>query len=266
MIPVVVGSNPIVHPFIRFFKKNMPIIKVINMSFYRGHKLIFKNNSLEIKRGKITAIMGPSGCGKTTLLKLIGRQLQVFSGKIIINGKNISKLNRSELYKIRKNIGMLFQTGALFSDINVYENIAFPMREHTNLPEEMIKDLVSIKLNSVGLKGINNLMPSELSIGMAKKVALARAIALDPEIIMYDEPFTGQDPISMNNLIQLIKLLNNLLKMTTIIVSHDVNETIEIADYIYIISNGIIIAKGNANKIRNNKNKFVQKFINGNIK
>lgn len=239
----------------------MYIIKILNMSFKREYKTIFKNISLNIKKEKITAIMGPSGCGKTTLLKLIGRQLKVLNGKILINNQNILKLKRNELYKIRKNIGMLFQTGALFSDISVYENIAFPIREHTNLPEEIIKDLVFIKLQSVGLKGIHNLMPSELSIGMAKRVALARAIALDPEIIMYDEPFSGQDPISMRILLKLIKILNKSLKITTIIVSHDVHETMSIADYIYLIADGKIIANGTVKELKNNKNNFVKTFL-----
>ncbi|HFL8824246.1 MAG TPA: ATP-binding cassette domain-containing protein [Candidatus Azoamicus sp. OHIO1] len=243
----------------------MYIIKIKNLFFTRGNKIIFENISLNIKLGKITAIMGPSGCGKTTLLRLIGGQLSQNSGEIIINEKNISNLNKTDLYKLRKNIGMLFQTGALFTDLNVYENIAFPIREHTNLPEKIIRDIVLIKLQSVGLREALNLMPSELSIGMAKRVALARTIALDPSIIMYDEPFSGQDPISMGILLKLIKSLNDSMNMTTIIVSHDVYETISISDYIYLIDNKKIISEGTSEDFKKNENKFVQHFINNKI-
>jgi len=243
----------------------MTIIKITDLCFNRGEKVIFDNVSLNIKKAKITAIMGPSGCGKTTLLKLIGRQLKQHSGKIEIKNKDTDKIKKHELYEIRKDIGMLFQNGALFSDLNVYENIAFPIKEHTNLPNSFIRDLVLIKLQAVGLRGTCNLMPSELSIGMAKRIALARTIALDPSIIMYDEPFSGQDPISMTTLIRLIKLLNKSLKITSIIVSHDVNETMSIADYIYIINEKKIIAEGSSKDIEKNKNDFVQYFINKKI-
>lgn len=243
----------------------MSIIEIKNLCFNREEKVIFDKLSLEIKKEKITAIMGPSGCGKTTLLKLIGKQLKQTTGKIIINGKDTDKLNKKELYELRKNIGMLFQNGALFSDLTVYENIAFPIREHTTLTDSLIRDLVLIKLQSVGLRGTCNLMPSELSIGMAKRIALARTTALDPNIIMYDEPFSGQDPISMATLIRLIQLLNTSLKITTIIVSHDVYETMSIADYIYIINGKKIIAEGTINAIKENKDEFVQNFINKKI-
>lgn len=243
----------------------MSIIEIENLSFKHSDKIIFDKISLKIEENKITAIMGPSGCGKTTLLKLIGRQLTQNSGKIKIHDKEISQLKESELYTIRKNIGILFQNGALFSDLNVYENVAFPIREHTNLSEKLIRDLVLIKLQSVGLKNVYNLMPSELSIGMAKRTALARTIALDPSIIMYDEPFSGQDPISMATLMRLIKLLNKSLQTTTIIVSHDVIETMSIADYIYIINDKKIIDEGTSKNIEQSKNEFTQYFINKKI-
>ncbi len=243
----------------------MSIIEIENLLFKRGEKIIFENLSLEIKKKRITAIMGPSGCGKTTLLKLIGKQLEQNTGIIRINGKDTQKITNKELYEIRKNIGILFQNGALFSDLSVYENIAFPIREHTNLPENIIRDLVLLKLQSVGLKNVQNLMPSELSIGMARRTALARTIALDPSIIMYDEPFSGQDPISMATLLRLIKLLNKSLGITTIIVSHDVYETMSISDYIYIINDKKIIEEGTPQKIKNSKNEFTQYFINKKI-
>lgn len=243
----------------------MSIIEIENLSFKRSNKIIFDKISLKIEENKITAIMGPSGCGKTTLLKLICHQLIQNSGTIKIRNKDVANLSDTELYKIRKDIGILFQNGALFSDLTVYENVAFPIREHTNLTENLIRDLVLIKLQSVGLKNVYDLMPSELSIGMAKRTALARTIALDPSIIMYDEPFSGQDPISMATLMRLIKLLNKSLQTTTIIVSHDVIETMSIADYIYIINDKKIIDEGTSKKIKQSKNEFTQYFVNKKI-
>lgn len=243
----------------------MSVIKIENLVFERGNRVIFDDLSLSISSEKITAIMGPSGCGKTTLLKLIGGQLKPKSGLIRVKDKNVNSLNKKELRSLRKDIGMLFQTGALFSDLNVYENIAFPVREHTNLPEQFIKDLVFMKLYAVGLNGTADLMPSQLSMGMAKRIALARTIALDPSIIMYDEPFSGQDPISMATLIKLIMMLNKSLRITTVIVSHDVYETMDIADYVYIINEKKIIAEGKPSDIRQVHNNFVKYFINKKI-
>ncbi|MGZ8928446.1 MAG: ABC transporter ATP-binding protein, partial [Methylobacter sp.] len=200
------------------------LVSVRNLSFSRGNKKIFDDISLEFERGKVTAIMGPSGTGKTTLLKLIGGQLFPKQGSVIVDGNDVHRLRRSELYNLRKRMGMLFQSGALLTDMNVFDNVAFPLREHTHLPESMIRTLVLMKLQAVGLRGARNLMPNELSGGMARRIALARAIALDPMMIMYDEPFTGQDPISKGALVQLIKSLNNILGLTSIIVSHDVQE------------------------------------------
>jgi phospholipid/cholesterol/gamma-HCH transport system ATP-binding protein len=237
------------------------LVSVQNLSFYRGNKKIFDDISLEFERGKVTAIMGPSGTGKTTLLKLIGGQLHPKQGSVVVDGNNVHRLRRSELYNLRKRIGMLFQSGALLTDMNVFDNVAFPLREHTHLPESMIRTLV--KLQAVGLRGARNLMPNELSGGMARRIALARAIALDPMMIMYDEPFTGQDPISKGALVQLIKSLNNILGLTSIIVSHDVQETAAIADYIYVISEGKVVGQGTPKEIEQSDSDWVQQFMTG---
>ncbi len=238
-------------------------VKIRGMSFRRGNHVIFDNVNLDIVRGKVTAIMGPSGTGKTTLLRLIGGQLRPDAGTIEVNGQSIHKLSRRELYLARRQMGMLFQTSALFTNISVFDNVAFPLREHTKLPESLLRDLVLMKLHAVGLRGARDLMPSELSGGMARRVALARAIALDPELIMYDEPFTGQDPISMGVLVTLIRSLNDALGMTSIVVSHDVPETAGIADYIYVISEGQIVGEGTPEYLRTNDNPHVKQFMHG---
>ena len=240
------------------------IVSIRNLSFSRGSRKIFDDISLDIERGKITAIMGPSGTGKTTLLKLIGGQLYPMSGHIHVDGKNVHRLKSSDLFNLRKRMGMLFQSGALLTDMNVFDNVAFPLREHTRLPEAMIRTLVLMKLHAVGLRGAHKLMPSELSGGMARRVALARAIALDPLMIMYDEPFTGQDPISMGALVHLIKSLNSALGLTSIIVSHDVQETAAIADYIYVLSEGKIVGQGTPAQLAQSDSAWVQQFMNGN--
>ncbi len=239
------------------------IVTVRNLSFSRAEKKIFDNISLTIQRGKITAIMGPSGTGKTTLLKLIGGQLCPQQGSIHVHGQNVHQLRLKELYKLRKRMGMLFQSGALFTDMSVFDNVAFPIKEHTRLPDSMIRTLVLIKLQAVGLRGARNLMPNELSGGMARRVALARAIALDPMMIMYDEPFTGQDPISMGVLVHLIKKLNEILGLTSIIVSHDVQETAAIADYIYVLSDGKVVGEGTPDEIKRSDSDWVQQFMQG---
>ncbi len=239
------------------------LVSVHNLSFYHGQRKIFDNISMNFERGKITAIMGPSGTGKTTLLKLIGGQLVPSNGKVIVDGQNVQQLTRTQLYELRKKMGMLFQSGALLTDLNVYDNVAFPLREHTHLPESMIRTLVLMKLQAIGLRGARNLMPNELSGGMARRVALARAIALDPLMIMYDEPFTGQDPISLGVLLHLIKALNTTLGLTSIIVSHDVHETSAIADYIYVISDGKVVDQGTPQDIKHSDSDWVQQFMNG---
>ncbi|MEQ1530144.1 MAG: ATP-binding cassette domain-containing protein [Methylococcales bacterium] len=239
------------------------LVSVHNLTFSRGNKKIFDDISLEFERGKITAIMGPSGTGKTTLLKLIGGQLTPDKGSISVDGQDVHRLRRKELYTLRKRMGMLFQSGALLTDMNVYDNVAFPLREHTHLPESMIRTVVLMKLQAVGLRGARHLMPNELSGGMARRVALARAIALDPMMILYDEPFTGQDPISMGALVHLIKSLNNILGLTSIVVSHDVHETSAIADYIYVLSEGKIVGQGTPDDIRQSTSEWVQQFMTG---
>ncbi|MEW6354262.1 MAG: ATP-binding cassette domain-containing protein [Pseudomonadota bacterium] len=240
-----------------------PLVQIRDLRFARGARMIFDGVDIDIARGKITAIMGPSGTGKTTLLRLIGGQLRPTSGAITVDGQEVPRLKRGELYQLRKRMGMLFQSGALLTDLSVYDNVAFPLREHTKLPESMIRDLVLIKLQAVGLRGARNLMPSELSGGMARRVALARAIALDPMMIMYDEPFAGQDPISMGAIVELIHKLNEALGLTSIIVSHDVHETAAIADYIYLLSEGKVIGAGAPQVLLNSDDTRVRQFMQG---
>lgn len=239
------------------------ILKIKDLSFHRGNRAIFNGLNLEVPRGKVTAIMGPSGTGKTTLLKLIGGQLRPDAGTVEFQGANIHQMNTSELYKARHKMGMLFQSGALFTDISVFENVAFPIREHTDLPEEVIRAIVLMKLEAVGLRGARDLMPAELSGGMARRTALARAIALDPLMIMYDEPFAGQDPISMGVLVKLIDLLNDALGVTSIVVSHDVSEVISIADYVYLLSDGIVIGQGTPEALQQENSPRVSQFMQG---
>lgn len=240
------------------------LVEISKMSFvHENGKTIFADVDIAIPRGKVTAIMGPSGTGKTTLLRLIGGQLAPTHGSIRVAGQDIHHLNRKHLYQLRKRMGMLFQTGGLFTHLNVFENVAFPLREHTQLSESMIRTLVLMRLQMVGLRGAMNLMPSELSGGMARRVALARAIALDPEFIMYDEPFTGQDPISMGVLVKLIRTLNDALRLTSIIVSHDVQETLSIADYVYVIVDKKIIGQGTPDSIFKDASPQLQQFIQG---
>ncbi len=239
------------------------IIEINNLKFKRGQRLIFNDMTLDIPKGKITAILGPSGSGKTTLLKMIGGQLKPESGTVRVKGQDIHRLSRGKLFSLRKKMGMLFQSGALFSDMSVFDNVAFPIKVNTDLCAPLIRDIVLLKLQAVGLRGASDLMPSELSGGMARRVALARAIALDPEIVMYDEPFAGQDPIGMGILVELIKKLNESLGHTSVIISHDIQETLSIADYICIMSDGAIIAQGSAAQIKASDSAHVQQFING---
>jgi phospholipid/cholesterol/gamma-HCH transport system ATP-binding protein len=239
------------------------LIEIRDLHFQRGERWIFNGIDIDIPRSKITAIMGPSGTGKTTLLRFIGGQLTPDKGSIILDENNILQLSRTELFAVRRKIGMLFQSGALFTDLTVFENVAFPLRVHTRLPEALIRDLVLMKLHAVGLRGARELMPSELSGGMARRAALARAIALDPQLIMYDEPFTGQDPISKGMLVQLIRLLNSTLGLTSIIVSHDVHETASIADFIYVIADGKVIGHGTPDEVMNSDEPQVRQFIRG---
>lgn len=244
---------------------NMPdnFVDIKNMSFRRDERVIYDDISLSIPKGKVTAIMGPSGIGKTTLLRLIGGQLKPQSGNIFFKGQDIPNLSRHDLYELRKSMSMLFQSGALFTDMSVYDNIAFPIREHSNLSETLIEKIVLMKLEAVGLRGARHLNPSELSGGMARRAALARAIALDPELILYDEPFAGQDPISMGVIVRLIRSLNDALGLTSVVVSHDVPEVMSIADYIYIIAEQKIIGQGTPEEISAQTSPLVQQFIQG---
>jgi phospholipid/cholesterol/gamma-HCH transport system ATP-binding protein len=240
-----------------------PLVRIRGLSFYRRDRPIFEGVDLDVPRGKVTAIMGPSGTGKTTLLKLIGGQLRPDKGSVLVDGQDIHRLNTRELYRLRTRMGMLFQSGALLTDLSVFENVAYPLREHTRLPESMIRRLVLMKLEAVGLRGARELMPSELSGGMARRVALARAIALDPMMIMYDEPFTGQDPISMGVLVKLIRDLNDAANLTSVIVSHDVAETAQIADLVYVISDGKVVGKGAPSELDSTGSAWVRQFLQG---
>jgi len=240
-----------------------PLVKIRNLHFSRGSKVIFNGVNMDIPRSKVSAIMGPSGTGKTTLLKLIGGQLKPAQGTIEVDGENIHRLKTRELYQLRMRMGMLFQSGALLTDINVFENVAYPLREHTDLSESMLRKLVLMKLEAVGLRGALGLMPSELSGGMARRVALARAIALDPMMIMYDEPFTGQDPISMGVLVKLIRSLNDAAHISSILVSHDVQETLQIADQVFVISDGKVVESGSPDELAVSKMDWTQQFVKG---
>jgi phospholipid/cholesterol/gamma-HCH transport system ATP-binding protein len=239
------------------------VVEIKKLTFNRGELVIYNDISLSIPQGKVTGIMGPSGIGKTTLLRLIGGQIRPESGKILFAGKDIPQLSRKDLYETRKRMSMLFQSGALFTDMSVYDNIAFPIREHSQLPEAIIEKIVLMKLEAVGLRGARHLQPSELSGGMARRVALARAIALDPELILYDEPFAGQDPISMGVIVRLIRSLSDTLGLTSVVVSHDVPEVMSIADYIFIIAEKKIIGQGTPEQIRQHDSLLVKQFVQG---
>ncbi len=239
------------------------LVEIRDLTFSYGKRNIYENVSLDIPRGKITAFMGPSGTGKTTMLRLIGGQIAPDKGTISYDGVNIHKLKRADLYNLRKRMSMLFQSGALFTDINVFDNVAYPIREHTRLPEDIIRDMVLMKLEAVGLRGAASLMPHELSGGMARRAALARSIALDPELIMYDEPFTGQDPITMAVLLRLIQTLNRTLGLTSVVVTHDVKEILSIADYAYILAGTKVVAGGTPEELKESDDPRVKQFING---
>lgn len=239
------------------------MIQIENLTFLRGSRKIFDNVTLSIPRGKITAIMGPSGTGKTTLLKLIARQLVPASGRILVDGVDVALLSRTDLFLLRQRMGMLFQSGALLTDLSVFENVALPLREHTALPEIAIRQLVLMKLQAVGLRGASELFPAELSGGMSRRVALARAVVLDPQMVFYDEPFAGQDPITMGVLVRLIRTLNDAMGLTSVVVTHDVDEVLSIADYAVVLSGGRVIAQGAANDILQSSDAWVKQFVRG---
>ena len=238
-----------------------PLVKLADVNFSYGGRPVLQGINLEIPRGAVVAIMGLSGCGKTTTLRLIGGQLKASSGVVSVAVQNVGELDSEGLYALRRRMGMLFQFGALFTDMTVYDNVAFQMREHTDLPEELIHDLVLMKLHAVGLRGAHHLMPSELSGGMARRVALARAIALDPMLIMYDEPFAGLDPISLSIVGQLIRTLNDALGISSIVVTHDIQESLKIVDYVYFVSEGRIVAAGTADEIKRSQEPYVHQFV-----
>lgn len=239
------------------------IIEIEDLWYARGQRQIFTGLNLSIIQGQVTAIMGPSGTGKTTLLGLITRQIIPDRGRILVDGVDILTLNQSELYELRRRFGMLFQQGALLTDMSVFENVAFPLREHTNLPQRLIRHIVLTKLHAVGLRGAADLMPSQLSGGMARRVALARAMAMDPEIVIYDEPFVGLDPISMGVIVRLVRRMNDALGITSVLVSHDVQEISTVADCSYLLSDGNVAASGSPDELVNTPSELVRQFMHG---
>lgn len=238
-----------------------PLIEMRGVTCGYGSKVILQGVNLSVRRGEVLAIMGTSGGGKTTVLRAISRQIKPMAGTLLFDGQDIAGLGRDALYAMRKRMGMLFQFGALFTDLSVFENVAFPLREHTDLPEPMLRDLVLMKLNAVGLRGAANLMPAEISGGMARRVALARAIALDPDVVLYDEPFAGLDPISLGVTARLIRQLNDALGLTSVIVSHDLHETFAIADRVVFVANGRVVAQGTPAELKASDDPLVQQFV-----
>jgi phospholipid/cholesterol/gamma-HCH transport system ATP-binding protein len=255
------------------FMKPIPndaLVEIRNLTFGYGERIILDDVSLRIPRGKVTALMGASGGGKTTVLRLIGGQWKAQKGQVLLQGptgddsaQDVGALQGRDLHLARRRMGMLFQFGALFTDLSVFENVAFPLREHTDLSEDLIRDVVLLKLNAVGLRGARDMMPSEISGGMARRVALARAIALDPELVMYDEPFSGLDPISLGTAARLIRQLNDVMGLTSIVVSHDLDETFQIADQVVVLANGKIAAQGTPDEVRHSTDPLVHQFVSG---
>jgi len=241
--------------------ENRPLVELRHVSFAYDGRLILDDISLQVPRGKVTALLGASGGGKTTVLRLIGGQQRAQSGQVLFEQSDVGQMNATKLYAMRRRMGMLFQFGALFTDLTVFDNVAFPLREHTRLPEAMVRDIVLMKLDAVGLRGARDLMPAEISGGMGRRVALARAIALDPELVMYDEPFSGLDPISLGTAARLIRQLNDAMGLTSILVSHDLAETLAIADQVVVLANGKIAAIGTPDEVRNSQDPLVHQFI-----
>ena len=238
------------------------LVELRHLTFGYGDRVILDDVSLVVPRGKVTALMGASGGGKTTILRLIGGQNRAQSGQTLFDGQDVGPMNQRDLYAARRRMGMLFQFGALFADLSVFENVAFPLREHTDLPEPLIRDIVLMKLNAVGLRGARDLMPSDLSGGMARRIALARAIALDPELVMYDEPFSGLDPISLGTAARLIRQLNDSMGLTSIFVSHELEQTFAIADHVIILANGKIATQGTPGQVRQSTDPLVYQYVN----
>jgi phospholipid/cholesterol/gamma-HCH transport system ATP-binding protein len=238
------------------------LVELRNLTFGYGERVILDDVSLSVPRGKVTALMGASGGGKTTILRLIGGQVKAQSGQMLFDGQDVGQLDQAGLYAVRRRMGMLFQFGALFADLNVFDNVAFPLREHTSLSETLIRDIVLMKLNAVGLRGARDLMPSEISGGMSRRVALARAIALDPELVMYDEPFSGLDPISLGTAAQLIRHLNDSMGLTSVFVSHELEQTFAISDHVIILANGKIATQGTPDEVRRSTDPLVYQYVN----
>jgi phospholipid/cholesterol/gamma-HCH transport system ATP-binding protein len=238
------------------------LVELRNLTFGYGERVILDNVSLSIPRGKVTALMGASGGGKTTILRLMGGQNRAQSGQVLFDGQDVTPMNQSQIYAARRRMGMLFQFGALFADLSVFDNVAFPLREHTDLPEALIRDIVLMKLNAVGLRGAHDLMPSDLSGGMARRIALARAIALDPELVMYDEPFSGLDPISLGTAARLIRQLNDSMGLTSVFVSHELEQTFTISDHVIILANGKIAMQGTPEQVRQSSDPLVYQYVN----
>ena len=251
--------------FVLFMTSSPPsssLVELRHLTFGYGERVILDDVSLSIPRGKVTALMGASGGGKTTILRLIGGQNRAQSGELLFDGQDVTPMNQQQIYAARRRMGMLFQFGALFADLNVFDNVAFPLREHTDLSEAMIRDIVLMKLNAVGLRGARDLMPSEVSGGMARRIALARAIALDPELVMYDEPFSGLDPISLGTSARLIRQLNDSMGLTSVFVSHEIEQTFAIADHVIILANGKIAVEGTPDEVRQSTDPLVYQYVN----
>ena len=246
--------NPNTRPF---------LVELKNLTFGYGERVILRDIAMQVPRGKVTALMGVSGGGKTTVLRLIGGQIWAQQGQVLFDGEDVGAMRQDALYAARRRMGMLFQFGALFTDMTVFDNVAFPLREHTDLPEDLVRHIVLMKLDAVGLRGARELKPSEISGGMSRRVALARAIALDPELIMYDEPFAGLDPISLGTAAQLIRRLNDSLGITSILVSHDIKETFEIADHVVVLANGAIAAQGTPAELMASTEPLIRQFVHG---
>ena len=241
------------------------LVELCNVTFGYGERVILNDLSLSVPRGKVTALMGASGGGKTTILRLIGGQIRAQSGQVLFDGQDVTRMDQTQMYAARRRMGMLYQFGALFADMSVYDNVAFPLREHTDLSPEMIHDIVLMKLNAVGLRGARDMMPSALSGGMARRVALARAIALDPELVMYDEPFTGIDPISVGTSARLVRQLNDTMGLTSIFVSHELEQTFTIADHVIILANGKVASEGTPQDVLHSTDPLVYQYVNAQI-
>jgi len=241
------------------------LVELRHLTFGYGERVVLDDVCLTVPRGKVTALMGASGGGKTTILRLIGGQNTAQSGELLFDGEDVTRMDQTQLYAARRRMGMLFQFGALFADLSVFENVAFPLREHTDLPESLIRDIVLMKLNAVGLRGSRDMMPSEVSGGMARRIALARAIALDPELVMYDEPFSGLDPISLGTAARLIRQLNDSMGLTSIFVSHELEQTLSIADHVIILANGKVATQGTPEEVRHSTDPLVYQYVNAEI-